>query len=215
MLLEQIKKDKNNRIIWYDLETTGFNPYHDNIIEIAAMDNLGNDFNTLINIEKSLPNKIIEITNITDDMLKEQGINTRDALKKFKSYLDFGYEKYKNNIYLVAHNNDGFDILFLKYQFFKYEIDCNFDRFKYIDTYRLAQLVLPKLYSHSLKTLTTYFKYKNENAHRAMSDVLALQHIFYPLIRYSIKNLIEINNLNDIIKNIYTPIINKSSENVS
>lgn len=209
MSVEEIKKDKNNRIIWYDLETTGFNPYHNNIIEIAAIDNFGNDFNVLINIEERLPNKIIEITNITDDMLKEQGINTCDAFKKFKSFLNLEDKKYKNNIYLVAHNNDGFDILFLKYQFYKYEINYNFDKFKYIDTFRLAQLVLPKLYSHSLKTLTTYFKYKNENAHRAMSDVRALQHIFYPLIRYSIKNLIDINNLDDIIKNIYAPITNK------
>ena len=87
MSVEEIKKDKNNRIIWYDLETTGFNPYHNDIIEIAAMDNFGNNFNVLINIEKRLPNKIIEITNITDDMLKNQGINTKDAFEKFNDFL--------------------------------------------------------------------------------------------------------------------------------
>lgn len=205
MSVEEIKKDKNNRIIWYDLETTGFNPYHNDIIEIAAMDNFGNNFNVLIDIKERLPNKIIEITNITDDMLKNQGINTKDAFEKFNDFLNLEDKKYINNKYLVAHNNDGFDILFLKYQFSKYKIDCNFEKFKYIDTFRLAQLVLPTLSSHSLKTLTTYFKYKNKNAHRAMSDVLALQHIFYPIIRYSIKNLIDINNLDDIIKNIYAP----------
>ena len=207
MSFEEIKKNKNNRIIWYDLETTGFNPYHNNIIEIAAMDNLGNHFNVLINIEEKLPKKITEITNITDNMLKEQGISTNDAFEKFKTFLCLEDKKYKNNKYLIAHNNDGFDILFLKYQFSKHKIDFSFDKFKYIDTFRLAQLVLPNLYSHSLKTLTTYFKYKNENAHRAMSDVLALQHIFYPLIRYSIKNLVNIDNLDDIIKNIYSPEI--------
>jgi len=204
MTLEKIENDISNRIIWYDLETTGFNPYHNNIIEIAAKDNLGNNFNVLINIQKPLPKKIIQITNITDNMLEKEGINTTDAFEEFKNFLNLEDKKYKNNRYLVAHNNDGFDILFLKYQFSKYNIRYNFDKFRCIDTFRLAQLVLPNLSSHSLNTLTTIYNYKNKNAHRAMSDVLALQYIFYKLISDSIKKLVNIDNIDDIIKNIYS-----------
>ena len=50
---------KRGRFIWFDIETTGFNQFHNDIIEIAAVDNLGNTFNQLINIgDKKLPKKI-------------------------------------------------------------------------------------------------------------------------------------------------------------
>ena len=53
---------KNGRFIWFDIETTGFNQFHSEIIEIAAVDNLGNTFNELINIgHKKLPKKTVII----------------------------------------------------------------------------------------------------------------------------------------------------------
>ena len=199
------KKNSMNRIIWYDLETTGFNPYHNNIIEIAAIDNLGNNINILLKIDESLPEKIVEITNITDDLLKDEGIDQYEGLNKFNKFLNLYNDKYKDRTYLVAHNNDAFDQLFLKYQFLRYKINCNLDRYKYIDTYRLSQLVSKTLNSHSLKTLTTIYKVKNEKAHRAMSDTLALQAIFYKLTDRAIKTY-NIDTLDDIIDKIKNPI---------
>lgn len=200
------KKKSINRIIWYDLETTGFNPYHNNIIEIAAIDNLGNNLNVLLKIKDPLPEKIVEITNITDDLLKDEGIDQYEGLNEFNKFLKLYDEdnKYKNRTYLVAHNNDSFDQLFLKYQFLRYKINCNLDIYKYIDTFRLSQLVSKTLNSHSLKTLTTIYKVKNERAHRAMSDTLALQAIFYKLIDRAIKNF-NIDTLDDIIDKIKNP----------
>ena len=46
MLLRNAKNF--NRVVYFDLETTGFNIFHNEIIEIAAMDNFGNSFSTLI-----------------------------------------------------------------------------------------------------------------------------------------------------------------------
>ena len=40
---------KPNRLIFYDLETTGVDTKNDSIIEIGAKDNLGNTFSKLIN----------------------------------------------------------------------------------------------------------------------------------------------------------------------
>ena len=83
------KKNSMNRIIWYDLETTGFNPYHNNIIEIAAVDNLGNNINILLKINESLPQKIVEITNITDDLLKDEGVDQYEGLNEFNNFFKF------------------------------------------------------------------------------------------------------------------------------
>ena len=47
MILRSCNQNKY-RIIWFDIETTGFNIFHGHIIEIAAVDNIGNEFSTLI-----------------------------------------------------------------------------------------------------------------------------------------------------------------------
>ena len=44
----------NRRYIWYDFETTGFNPYHCQIIEVGAIDNYGNKLNILLKSDCSL-----------------------------------------------------------------------------------------------------------------------------------------------------------------
>ena len=70
---------------------------------------------------------------------------------------------------MIAHNNDGFDELFLKFQFQKYNI--NFPKnIIFLDTLRLAQLVLDNLYSHSMNSMCNYFNITNESAHRALDD---------------------------------------------
>ena len=48
---------KPNRLIFYDLETTGVNPENDEIIEIERKDNYGNIFEKLIN-PKKIPHNI-------------------------------------------------------------------------------------------------------------------------------------------------------------
>ena len=55
--------NQNNRIIIFDIETCGFNPFEHDIIEISAIDQDGNVFDTLIKPRKNIPKKITEITN--------------------------------------------------------------------------------------------------------------------------------------------------------
>ena len=124
------RKYKPKTIVFYDLETTGFNPYHDDIIEIGAIKIINNKitkFNRLVNINKSLPKKISEITKISDFDLKGQP--KIDVV--LKEFLEFIIED-SNDVYLIAHNNDSFDRLFLENAFSncKISLDCNI---KYID----------------------------------------------------------------------------------
>ena len=53
---------KKSKIVYFDLETTGLNYFHDHIIEIAAMDNLGNVFNELVDPGIKVPSKIKMMT---------------------------------------------------------------------------------------------------------------------------------------------------------
>ena len=57
-----------------------------------------------------------------------------------------------------------------------------YERFKYIDTLHLARFVLPNNRSHSQKNLALHYKLVQENAHRAMSDVLDLEYIYKSLL---------------------------------
>ena len=116
-------KNTNNSneayLIFYDFETTGLNPFHDKIIEIAAIEFQSNikkvenlpSFEILVDPEVKLKPKIKEITNIYDSDLKNQP-TIEKALEKMLLFI-YNKKDKDANIYLIAHNNDGFDSLFL------------------------------------------------------------------------------------------------------
>ena len=67
-------KDLNlSTFVAFDFETTGLDPYHDKIIEIAAIrfddGEISDRFETLINPQRNIPAKITEITGISNSMV--------------------------------------------------------------------------------------------------------------------------------------------------
>mgnify|MGYP002508908994 FL=1 len=92
-----------------DLETTGLSFRTEKITEIGVMKVKGGEvleeFSCFVNPEKPIPQKVVEVTNITDDMVKDA--ETIDVV--MPKLLDF-----LGDSVLVAHNAD-FDIGFLKY----------------------------------------------------------------------------------------------------
>ena len=202
-------RQQQTRIIFYDLETTGFNPYHCQIIEIGACDNFGNIFSVLMKPDNPLPEKIIEVTKITDDLLNKDGVSQKDGLEKFNNYIN--NDLFQNMTYLVAHNNHAFDSQFLKFQSLKYGVDIYKTNFTNVDTLKIAQYCMPNMRSHSMGTLSKYFNIVNKDAHRAYSDAITLQKIFKKLqnifvTKYSMSSIEDINNtinnpfVNDITK---------------
>ena len=175
----------NHRFIFWDLETTGLNPYYDKIIEIAAMDNLGNKFHTLINITKPIPTKVTEITGITDKMLIGQP-SIDLALKSFIEFID-------DASWLIGHNSIKFDQYFLLCALKKAGFKIR--KHKHLDTLCMAQIKHPRANSYSLKNLCAYFGIEQKNAHRAMNDVIATKSLFDKLLWSS--------NLEDIYDKIY------------
>ena len=90
--------------------------------------------------------------------------------------------KHIPEIFMVAHNCDGFDKIFLMRLFEnreKYPLVANW---KFIDTLPLAKKLLPNLKSHSMKSLCQHFNIK-PGTHRALSDTIALKHVFHELVK--------------------------------
>lgn len=145
-----------------DLETTGFSPVTEKITEIGIMKyqngKVIDSFSCFVNPEKPIPAKVIEVTNITDDMVKDA--ETID--KVFPKVLEF----IKDTV-LVAHNA-AFDINFLKYnaKVLGYEFD-----FTYVDTLTLAQEIFPDFKTYKLGRIAKNLGIKVEVAHRALDDV--------------------------------------------
>tara|TARA_B110000208_G_scaffold189860_1_gene252369 strand:+ start:2524 stop:3123 length:600 start_codon:yes stop_codon:yes gene_type:complete len=164
---------KKIRCIWIDLETTGFNIFHDNIIEIAALDDELNEFSHLISSTKKIPKKVVEITHITNEMLVDKPPIT-EIMPKLIEFITNSPEK---SVYLIGHNIYGFDMPFLLAQCKKYNMVFP-KNIKVIDTMRMSQYILPTEYSHSLGYLCRLFNVDNVNAHRALSDVYATKIIY-------------------------------------
>jgi DNA polymerase-3 subunit alpha (Gram-positive type) len=165
-----------NRIVVWDLETTGLNPFHDQIIEIAAVDNQGNSFESLVRLEefKTLSAKVKEITGITEDMLKDKP-SISDTLDKFLKFIS-------GATYLVGHNSMRFDYLFLKTAMRKYK---NTDALSLgqIDTMLIYQYYYPTINSFALGSLCKCFSIPQRNAHRAMGDVKATYDLFERILK--------------------------------
>ncbi len=145
-----------------DLETTGFSPNTEKITEIGIMKikdgKIIDKFSTFVNPEKSIPMRVVEVTNITDEMVRDA--ETID--KVFPKMLEF-----IEGCVLVAHNAE-FDINFLKHN--ARVLGYDFD-FTYLDTLSLAQDIFPEFKSYKLGRIAKNLGIKVEVAHRALDDV--------------------------------------------
>ena len=147
-------------IIAVDVETTGISPEHNRIIEIGAFrPETGEVFRTLINPGRPLPDKIVELTGITDEMLTDAP-EEAEAMKEFLAFLG-------EDTVLLGHNI-SFDHSFLVQAIRR----CNLPEpeFQGIDTLKLARVLCPELPSKKLESLCEHFGLVNERAHRAFED---------------------------------------------
>lgn len=164
-----------------DFETTGLNPFHDTIIEIAAKKFRSPDnYSTLVKSKNKLDTKIVEITKITDKMLEEDGISPRSAAHGFGKFIQNSFDLSKP-LFILAHNGNSFDFIFFKNIINKFEFELDI---RYIDTISVSKFVNPRLFSHRLATLChpNIYNVANETAHRAMSDVTTTEKIFEKMI---------------------------------
>ena len=161
------------RPIYYDTETTGLKAEKDRIIEIAFYDPVKKkELVSFINPEMSIPEESRKITGINDEMVKDA--------PKFKEIIPQLITFCEEPCVLIAHNNDNFDIYFLKEEFKRSNVA--FPNFKFLDSLKWAKKYRPDLPKHNLQYLREVYRIEENNAHRALDDVIVLEKVFSNLI---------------------------------
>ncbi|MFA5250909.1 MAG: DUF3820 family protein [Parachlamydiales bacterium] len=172
------------RPIFYDTETTGLFSENDRIIEIAALDLYNNrSFEKLINPERPIPQEASSIHHITDEMVKNAPVFA-DVGQEFLEFC-------QKDCVLIAHNNDAFDLPFLKAEFKRSGLVE--PKWPTLDSLKWARKYRPDLPRHSLQYLREIYQIPENQAHRALNDVLILKEVFLRLIDdLSIEQAIEL-----------------------
>lgn len=170
-----------------DLETTGFSAVTEKVTEVGIMKMKNGEvidkFSTFVNPEKHIPERVSEITNITDSMVKD----APKIEEVFPKILEF----IKDTV-VVAHNA-SFDIGFLKQIAKRLGYDFNPTC---IDTLALAKELFPEYKRYKLERIASNLGIEVTVAHRALDDVDTTVKVF----KIMLKMLKEkgVNTINDI-----------------
>lgn len=171
--------------VFLDFETSGFNPYHDDIIEIATKEmNSDNYFSTLVKPKSNecISQRITAVTSITNELLRDEGVSWKKAYSELNDFLKSILQKSPDGkLYIIAHNGETFDFLFLKRIFSELnELNIKTIPSKnivYIDSLLLSRRLL-KRESYKQETLCKTFNINTKGNHRALNDVRALEELF-------------------------------------
>ncbi len=152
-----------------DIETTGLSFRTEKITELGAViyknGEIIREFECFVNPEKPIPDDVVEVTHITDDMVK----NAKTIEEILPEFLEFIGDRI-----IVAHNAD-FDVGFIKYNAEKIGIKLENT---YIDTLRLAKDLFPDYKKYKLGIIADKLGIKVDVAHRALDDVITLVNVF-------------------------------------
>ena len=163
-----------DEIIIFDVETTGLSPTHDRLTEIGAVRMRGmqvvETFNTMVDPERPIPAKIVELTGITDAMV-EGAPKEAEALRKFMEFCG-------ENPVLVAHNAK-FDTSFVRNVCKRQHITFDFAT---LDTLILCKCMLPTMSRHRLDGVAKALKLGKFDHHRASDDAQMLAKIYKELV---------------------------------
>lgn len=155
----------------FDIETTGFSPKNDRIIEIAAIHYRYTEridqFHTFVNPGRSIPSEITDLTGISQD-----DVDTAPSIQDIREV----FMEFIGDYPLVGHNITTFDLPFVRTQF-RSEIHNPTH-----DTLYLAKQVFPGLPSYKLEYLNQVFGLESQGAHRALNDVETTAHLFWACI---------------------------------
>ncbi len=163
----------DDEFVVFDIETTGLSPLNCKITEIGAVlvknDTIIDTFQTFVDPETPIPQEIINLTGITDEMVKGAP-KDKDAVAEFI--------KFVGGRMLIAHNA-SFDMSFIR----KVATDNDMPFINsYLDTVSMSRFVNPDLKKHKLNILAEYFNIGDFNHHRASDDAEMCAKIFYRMV---------------------------------
>lgn len=160
-----------------DIETTGYFPKYDRIIEVAGIKYRSNieidRFSSLVKpygySYGDIDEYIESLTGITNDMINNAP-DIKDILKEFKTFL--------GDSILIGHNVN-FDINFLYDEFellLSEKLSNNF-----LDTLRISRRLHPEQPHHRLEDLCFRYSIPYEKAHRSLNDCLLTARCLFAL----------------------------------
>lgn len=175
-LVESVKGDADTgfdgTFICFDIETTGLSAARDKITEIGAVkvENgvITDTFSTFANPEMPIPQKITQLTGITDDMVKDAPSQSEAV----DAFLEFAGD----NV-LVAHNAP-FDTSFIAKACEDMGKEYNYTS---IDTVAISRAILTDIKNCKLDTVAKFLRLGDFNHHRATDDAEMLARIFINL----------------------------------
>lgn len=187
-----VQNDKGQTLedtyVVFDIETTGFTPGKDGITEIGAVKikagKVIETYQTFVNPERPIPSAVVELTGITDEMVKDAPTMSH-VIPEFLNFV--------GQAVVVAHNA-AFDTSFINY--FANQLGVGVSH-TVVDTLGLSRLLLTELTRHKLNQVAKHLEINLENHHRAIDDARATAEIFIKLTErlknLNIKTLEEIN----------------------
>ncbi len=159
-----------------DVEATGLDPEQDRVVEVACvtftLEGIQDEFETLINPMRDIPQSSIDIHNITSDMVIDKP-TMNIILPKLLQQI--------GKRVIIGHSI-GFDIDMIRKEAERNQISHSIQNNISIDTLRLARLY-GEAPSNSLDVLRQHFQIEAEGAHRAKSDVIVNIQVFQRLIQ--------------------------------
>ncbi|MCC8081288.1 MAG: PolC-type DNA polymerase III [Lachnospiraceae bacterium] len=187
----------------FDIETTGFSPDKNRIIEIGAVKvedgRITDRFSSFVNPQIPIPYEIEQLTGIRDEMVMDAPL-IREALARFMEF--------SKDAVMVAHNAD-FDMSFIRKNCDMLGIPCEKT---VLDTVALARLLLPQLNRFKLDTVAKALNISLNHHHRAVDDAGCTAEIFIKFIEMltaqdvkTLDQLVQMNAVSaDMIKKLPT-----------
>ncbi|MDE7417620.1 MAG: PolC-type DNA polymerase III [Lachnospiraceae bacterium] len=174
----------------FDIETTGFSPVTNRIIEIGAVKvengQITDRFSTFVNPEVPIPFDIEKLTSINDSMVIDAE-TIESVLPKFLEFV--------GDAVLVAHNAN-FDVGFIKENAKRQNLSVDFT---YVDTVGIARTLLTGQAKYTLDAVAKTLKISLENHHRAVDDAECTAEIFLKFIEMlkkdNVNTLTELNEM--------------------
>ena len=190
IVMHSMGQNLQGSFVVFDLETTGFSPVNNRIIEIGAVKvengEITDRFSTFVNPQVPIPFRIEELTSINDNMVMDAPV-IEEILPQFLEFV--------GDAVLVAHNA-GFDVSFI-------EENCRRQgreqTFTYLDTVALARIMLPQLNRFKLDTVAKALHINLHHHHRAVDDAECTAEIFLKFVEMLAKqDVFDLDGINEL-----------------
>lgn len=162
-------------LVSLDIETTGLDAERDAILEIGVVRFRGeevlDEWSAIIDPQRPIPHKIIELTGITLEMVRCEGIPLWDGLREA--------QRIAGNAPIIGHNI-AFDLGFMRKQ-------RQFERNASIDTFELASILVPHAGRYSLGALANELGISLPDTHRALADARTAHQLYLKLFERAVE----------------------------